>query len=151
MAPKIHGMRVEFKNVVYERFRNNFSRLKKGIQKHMERAELDESGYLHDISIYTLAKNTPGYWDGSKAQKSLRKDIKKGRHEKMKPEILRLSRCEYQEFSLKTFRGHIHQELRSERETNYWIVRKKKKQRNEEAKRKGEKIHDDDIDFLYDP
>jgi hypothetical protein len=45
----------------------------------------------------------------------------------------------------------LHQELRSERETNYWIVKKKKKQKAEEERRNGKRFDDDDMEFLYDP
>ena len=152
MKPKdVWSMRSEFGKVKYENFRSNFSRMKKTIKAHKERANNDEAGYLHDVMIYTLAKEIPGYWHGSEAERLLQKDIKKERHTKMKPEMLWLSRPQFQEFSLEKFRGHIHQNLRSERETNYWIVKKKKKQKAEEARTKGEKVNDEDMEFLYDP
>ena len=138
MKPKdVWLMRSEFGSVKYENFRSNLSRMKKTIKAHKERANNDEAGYLHDVAIYTLAKETPGYWHGSEAERLLRKDIKKDRRTKMKPEMLWLSRLQFQEFSLEKFRGHIHQNLRSERETNYWIVKKKKKQKDEAARKKG--------------
>ena len=34
----------------------------------------------------------------------------------------------YQEFSLKDFRNHIHQETRKQLESNYWLIKKRKKE-----------------------
>ena len=138
MKPKdVYESRQEYKDVKYANFRNNFSRLKRGIKENQERANSDEAGYLHDINIYTLAKDSPGYWDGSEAQHLLKTDLKAKVHERMKPKLFWNSRPQYREFDLAKFRGHIHQELRSERETTYWIYERKKKE-------------DGDIDF-YDP
>jgi hypothetical protein len=144
-------MQPEFVDVKYENFRNNFASMKRTIKKHKERATRDEAGYLHDVAIYPLAKDTPGYWDGSEAQRLLKRDIKKKRHERMKPETLWMTRPQYQEFALGKFRGHIHQELRGERETNYWIVKQRKKQKAEEARRKGKRVDEDDMSVFYDP
>ena len=151
MKPKdVWGMRSEFKDVVYENFRSNFSRLKRTTKANQVRATIDNAGFLHDMTIYSLAKEIEGYWDGSEAQELLRQDIESNLHTQMKPQHLWLSRSEYQKFGLKKFRGHIHQELRQERETNYWIVKKKKKKQAAEAKRDGRTIIEDDMD-LHDP
>ena len=108
-------------------------------------------GYLNDIAIYPLARDTAGFWDGSKAQEQLKEDMSNKYHEQLKPKSLWQSRPEYQEFDLQKFRGHIHQELRRSRETNYWIVRKKKKEKANQAKRDGTTMNDEDMEFLYDP
>lgn len=146
----VYAFRWEFSQVNYNNFRSNFCNLKKTIRKNRERAEADEAGYLHDIAIFPLAKDIPGYWDGSEAQRLLKLDINNKRHELMKPQCLWLSRPEYQEYSLSKFRGHIHQELRSTRETNYWIVKRKKKEKAETARKKGELADDKDVDYLFD-
>jgi hypothetical protein len=146
----VWAMRSEFVDVKYKNFRSNFARMKKSIKENKERANDDEAGFLHDMTIYTLAKDSASYWDGSEVQTLLKRDIEKKRNECMKPELLWLSRLQYQVFALEKFRGHIHQELRSQRETNYWIVKRKKKKQAEEAKKDGKKFNDDDIDF-HDP
>ena len=153
MKPKdVWMMRSEFRKVKYENFRSNFSRMKKTIRAHKDRASQDEVRYVHDIAIYTLAKDTQGYWYGSEAERLLKKDMKEEElHKKMKPKKLWLSRPQFQQYSLEKFRGHVHQYLRSERETNYWIVKKKKKQKADAAKKKGERLNDEDMEFLYDP
>mmetsp|Transcript_26735 Transcript_26735/g.62789 ORF Transcript_26735/g.62789 Transcript_26735/m.62789 type:complete len:158 (-) Transcript_26735:10-483(-) len=148
----VWAMQPEFVEVKYENFRNNFARMKRTIKEHKNRAEIDEAGFLHDISLYPLAKDSDGaYWDGSEAQRLLKIDIERKRNEWMKPEYLQLSRPDYQEFELKKFRGHLHQELRSKREKNYWIVKKAKKKQVEEARKSGKPLNDEDMDFLYNP
>ena len=141
----------EFIDVPYDNFRGNFAAMKRRIKQHKARAEQDEAGFIHDMTIYKLAKDTPGYWDGSEAQRLLELDMGKKKHERLKPELLWLSRPEYQEFALPKFRGHIHQNLRAERETNYWLVKRKKMKRLQEAIKSGETVIDEDMDFLYDP
>ena len=151
MKPKdVYALQPEFSEIKYVNFRTNFANLKKSIRKNRERAESDEAGYLNDIAIYPLAKDTPGYWDGSEAQRLLKLDINNKRHEQMKPKYLWLSRPEYQAFGLSKFRGHIHQELRSTRETNYWIIKRKKKEKAETARKKGVLTNDEDVDYLFD-
>ena len=43
------------------------------------------------------------------------------------PKLFWQSRPEYQVFELKKFRDHIQQERRSKKESNYWLIKKKKK------------------------
>jgi hypothetical protein len=148
---EVWPMRQEFHAVEYKRFVDNFARMKRGIRKHRERASADEAGFLRDMAIHTLAKDIDGYWDGSLAQELLRKDLEEKTHEQMRPKEMWLFRPEYQEFGLKTFRDHIHQELRSERETNYWLVKRKKKKKAKEDKQNGKSYDEDEIEHLYDP
>ena len=152
MKPKdVWNMKAEFMAVEYPNFRNNFARMKKTIKERREQSSIDQVYFQHDMTNHTLAKDSEGYWEGSEAQKLLRTDIENNQHQNMKPGTLWQTRPEYQCFQLKKFRGHIHQELRSTRETNYWIVKKKKKAKAEEAKRSGKKLNEEDMGFLYDP
>lgn len=125
---------IEFRDVVYERFRTNFNNLKKRVRRFKDSADEHEVMLLHDLRLYDLAEDTEGCWDGSDAQKLLEKDIIKKRHLKYKPEILWLRRDAYQKFTLKVFRGHIHQILRRDLETPYWTYKKAKKVKKAEAK-----------------
>lgn len=110
MPPKdVHESRFEYVAVPYNRFRDNYARLRRTIRKDKVRAEDDEARFLHDTSMYVLAKHNRGCWTGSPASKLLKYDMKKGRHKRYKPEILLLKRKEYQKFSLECFRKHIHQ------------------------------------------
>ena len=64
MKPSVvYQMREEFTNVVpYSNFRNNYRTLKMGIKNHIQRADIDQTGFLHDVAIYSLAKDTDGYF-----------------------------------------------------------------------------------------
>jgi hypothetical protein len=117
----------EYQSVDPENFRSNWAAMKEHITAHKTRADEDETLFLHDMASFTLAEDLPGYWDGSTAQWLLWKDIERNRHLRMKPELLRLRRPEYQEFCLE-FRKHIYQETRSHKETPYWTYKKKKKE-----------------------
>ena len=66
-------------------------------------------------------------WHGSEAEKQLKSDIESGVHATMKPKELWLSSQVYKQFDLTPFRAHIYQEIRSTKETQYWIVKKMKK------------------------
>jgi hypothetical protein len=146
---QIHAMD-EFKQVDKGRLKDNFNRLKKRIKKDQGRADDDLAGYLNDMTIHTLAKDIEGEWHGSKAEKLLREDVENLLHETMRPKYLRLSREEYEQFDLDTFRGHIYQETRRRKESNYWLVKKRKKEKQKQAKLQGLKYTDNDNDF-YDP
>ena len=67
---------------------------------------------------------------------------------KFKPKQLRLLSDEYKKFDLNTFRAHIHQEVRSRKETQYWIVKKQKKLAR---KAKAANEDDDGQQFFVDP
>mmetsp|Transcript_28817 Transcript_28817/g.80491 ORF Transcript_28817/g.80491 Transcript_28817/m.80491 type:complete len:150 (+) Transcript_28817:3-452(+) len=128
----------EFRDVPYNRFRDNFASLKRRVRNFKQHAAEHETMMLHDLLIYDLAEDTDGCWDGSDAQRLLERDIKKKRHLKYKPQILWLRKDAYQEFSLQTFRGHIHQILRRDRETPYWTYKKAKKKESKKKKARDE-------------
>jgi len=92
----------------------------------------------------TLAEDTPGCWDGSKAQNRLKKDVKKKKHLRFSPELLWISRLEYQEFEYNLFRKHVHQEARSLLETNYWIVKREKNEQMKTMIKSGKTVRDVD-------
>jgi hypothetical protein len=127
------------------------STLKERITGHKTRAEEDEALFLHDMTFCTLAEDLPGCWEGSAAQRLLRKDIKRKHHLRMKPELLRLRRPEHQEFGLEQFRKHIYQETRTAKETPYWTCKKKKKEMRAAAAAQNDEQGDENLDFFDDP
>lgn len=144
--------RDEFKEVKYENFTRNFNEMKKRIRKHKARSMRDNVAFTHDTSIYELAKDKASCWDGSDAQLLLMVDVKCNMHKFMKPKQLWQFRPEYKVFSLDVFRDHIYQESRSALETNYWLVKRKKKEAKLSAGKKKQNIDedddDDDLDFF---
>ena len=130
MKPKWvwENTRVEYRAVKYVNFRNNFRHLKNTIVELKARAD-DELELLHyDLGVYDLADSKPNCWDGSDAQRLPHEDFTEGRNTQLKPKQFRSTRDEYEEFTLKQIRGHMHQYKRSKLETNYWLVKRKKKQ-----------------------
>ena len=126
LPAEVREIRTEYKQCG-KTFGSNYRRLQKGIRKDRSRAFLDAAAFVNDKAKYGLAADMDEYWDGSEAQKLLAEDVKFGLHKLMKPKSLRLSRPEYRKFELEIFRGHIYQETRRNVETNYWLVKRKKK------------------------
>ncbi|CAJ1957371.1 unnamed protein product [Cylindrotheca closterium] len=101
------------------------------------------------MTSHTLAKDTDGEWHGSPAEAFLRVDVENGKHKDMKPKMLLQQRNEYKAFDLKTFRGHIYQETRRNKDSAYMLVKKEKKEKRL-AKQQGKQYKDDENNF-YDP
>ena len=139
MKPRhVIKMRPEYEAVKPENFRPNFKRLKDGISGSKMRAIEEEEMLQIALGHYTLSHEDPMTWNGSDAKNLLKQDMENGRHIIMTPKALWNSRPEYQQFKLKTFRDHIHQNKRSKLESNYWLVKKKKRQtRSADANKTG--------------
>jgi hypothetical protein len=81
-------------------------------------AARDEEALAHDRKIYPeRTHNDRGerLWHNSPARLLLREDLAAGKYEKGKPQKLRESREEYQEFDIKKFTKRIHQEIQTEK------------------------------------
>ena len=65
------------------------------------------------VKLRTVRQLSP-HWDGSEAQKLLKKDVADGKHEGMKPLDYYNSRPQYNTwgFSAATIAGHVKQEVR---------------------------------------
>jgi hypothetical protein len=68
----------------------------------------------------------------------LKINIQAGKNNEMEPKELRESRLAYQDFTLKVFRKHIYQQVRTDRETPHWLAKKA-------AKKNGEKIEEAEL------
>ena len=88
LRPEIYG------KVKATNFGSNWCAMKARIGRDRKRSEEDEVMYFHDMTIHTLAADLPGYWDGSEAQRLLKKEIEHGRYTRYRLEILRLKRPE---------------------------------------------------------
>ena len=147
---EVYHLRSEYEACEFKKFKTNYTNLMKRIKKDEDRAVRDLVAYFHDIKLYEIAKYDDTQWHGSAAESFLKEDIQKGLIKEMKPKILYETREEYKKFELKVFRKHIYQETRNLRDSNYWLVKKKKKDKKKQAKREGEKYVDTDTNF-YDP
>lgn len=147
LPAQVRELRVEYQKVG-KTFGSNLRRMQKAIRQHRSRAFIDAKAFASDKRMHTLACDDPKCWNGSDAQCSLKQDIEAGLHLTLKPKSLHLLREEYLEFTLDQFRPHIHQETRSTRETNYWIVKRKLKEDDEKARREAATKRDDDFDEM---
>lgn len=91
------------------------------------------------------------FWDNHPAKLLLREDVKAGKHLEMKPILLHQTRSEYKAVSLKTFRQHIYQEKRHQKELPMRVSRRNKKAQYKYEKEVKENItiwnaHNDDED-----
>jgi len=77
-------------------------------------------------------------WNGSEAQRLLKKDIDNNLHQTYWPGHLHASKPAYQEFSLDTFRDHIYQEVQTRKYlyTLKFRAKEKEKERKEKARKK---------------
>lgn len=109
-------------NPDFDLFKNRLSSLIEQCQEKDDRAALDSDAFEHDRAIYPFPLlNFCGepQWPGSSAEEWLSSDIDDGRHLEMAPKDLYESRGAYQEFQLKTFRGHIYQMIKSRKFLTY--------------------------------
>jgi hypothetical protein len=134
MSPKVvYSMRVEYRRQVeYRQFRTNLNNLRKSLKAVNDRAIVDRAAVAHDQqrrlvhqNITLAASSSHHRWDASEAQRLLKLDVNNEMHRTMAPKELRMTRCEYKAFPLNVFRKHIHQEVRSRKETAYWQVRRR--------------------------
>ncbi len=80
------------------------------------------------------------FWDNHPAKLLLREDVKAEKHLEMKPKLLHQTRSEYKAFSLQTFRGHVYQEKRHQKELPMRVSRRNKKARYKHEKEVKENI-----------
>ena len=117
MPPKVaRELRVEYKEMDVNLFRSRLYALKKQLQASDQRKNDDKEALAHDHELFPKrTHNSLGLpnWDGSEAQQLLKGDIDNNQHNIMKPKELYESRLEYQVFTLKVFRGHIYQEIKT--------------------------------------
>ena len=113
-------------NESHQNFSANFLRLKKNINANKARALQDADMLQMDMGVHTLAKYDVDSWHGSDAERFLKEDVKANRHLNLTPKEFRLTRIEYQRYSVEQIGDHLTQEIRSKRETPYWMMKKKK-------------------------
>jgi hypothetical protein len=133
---KVQLLDPAYTKVPKENFANNLRELRKRLAKQKDWAEKDAAGLASDRRIHPI--EIEGRWPGSKAESLLKEAIEEGKHLTMKPKDLYEEHDAYKEFTADQFRKHIDQEVRSLRDSLYWLVlkdKKKKKRSEKEAKK----------------
>lgn len=130
-AKLVHKMKPEYEAVPLANFKRNLAALRIRFVQYKEGAEYGSIALAHDRQLHLVNPNPPNWeyprWDGSAAQRLLKEDIGNKKHVGVKPQDLRETRDEYKAFPKEVFRKHIQQELRSDRESSYWLSRPKRK------------------------
>lgn len=111
----VHWQRPEYVEVPYDQFKDRLKDMRERISTERNQSELDEAGLARDRGIFPKQAydKDRGYprWEGSAAQKWLKKDVDDGKHlENYTPASFRLSREEYKEFPARVIGKHVSQE-----------------------------------------
>ena len=125
MTPEqIYDSHKSFHSFPRDRFIINVNNLKASRARVKKIIAEDEREFSIEQSLFPrrgLTSRGKPFWDTHKANESLKMDVEAGKLEEMKPRELRLTRQEYQEFSVQDFCKYCHQEKRAQREKPYWI------------------------------
>jgi hypothetical protein len=127
----VYLQRTEFFDFEYEHFRARLRDLRDVMINHLDRAASDSAALAHDRQAACYPKPTHDHrgklrWEGGEAERLLRIDMENGKHKRMKPELLHITRGEYQHYTLPVFRCHIDQEVRRQKFRNYHRSKKNK-------------------------
>lgn len=157
MGPEeVAELRWEYERVPFKNFKVNLNRLRKDLDNKSDLATNDDFAVAHDRRLHPVSINPPGFsyprWNGSEAERLLKIEVDNGSHARMPPRALHKTEGAYQCFPIGIFRNHIYQEVRSRRETPYWLAkkaaikRKKDKKKNAAARAAGLDIGEDEAD-----
>jgi hypothetical protein len=114
----------EYQKVPVENFKQNLAALRERLGNFRISAEYDDSGLRSDRLHHPI--ELEGRWPGSEAERLLKEDIDDGKHLTMTASQLYNDpfRQPYREFGPTQFRKHIHQEVRSRKDSLYWTQRR---------------------------
>jgi len=126
-----------YKKVKKENFSSNLRELRKRIHKFQHEAEIDKHAFANDRRLHPI--DHTGRWGGSKAAELLKKDIDEGKSPSDAFDLYYSpERNEYKIVTYEQFRKHMHQEIRSRRDTCYWL-RLQEEKREEKAEKEARK------------
>ena len=114
---EVYAQRPEFADFPYAPFGRRLQAMRKQCGNKHSRSEADAVAMASDRQFVAQLRAGGGgalrpSWDGSEAERLLRMDIDDGLNLNLTPKVFHQSRVEYQVYSLKVFRGHIHQEVK---------------------------------------
>ena len=115
---EVFHSRPEYEATEERLFKGRLDRLRKAVGSAEHRATRDKQALEHDRKIHPIQTHDhrgEPRWEGSAAQSWLQIDVRAGLHRSMAPKLFHASRTAYLEFSLEVFRGHIHQEERTQK------------------------------------
>ena len=89
--------------------------MRKHVSKEEGRAAKDCAAFLKEqemLKMLSVCNDTTIDWHSSKAKQLLKDNIDNNKHKQMTPKQLYNTQDKYKRFSLKTFCGQIHQEVK---------------------------------------
>ena len=120
--------RTAYKEMEWGTWKSRFDGMQKIVDVKLALAKSDEEDLASDLALYDHpthnAKGEPD-WNYHEAPDLLEIDVDDGKHKKLTPQELWHSRLQYQDFSLTTFRGHLHQEIQTRKWRSQWVDGKK--------------------------
>jgi hypothetical protein len=110
---EVYASHPEYAKYDYEKFSSRLSSIRKTVKEHNHRAEMDQSAFsnfvaAHPPSLYSAK----GYiqWQGSRAKKQLKDDLRDDLHKSMgKKKLWGYRLVYYENFSLEAFRQKLDQ------------------------------------------
>lgn len=125
-AAEVWGLEPVYKRVPIDNFKQNLAALRERFRNFKIAADLDNDALQSDRRLHPI--EIEGRWPGSEAERLLKLDIDDGKQLTMKPsELYNLpDREPYRAFKQDQFRKHIHQEVRSRRDSLYWVALKER-------------------------
>ena len=116
-----------FKKYPKDRFVSNMKNLKKSIEARGGIVANDNEIIEAELSSIRASNQILcPLWHQHDASRLLEQDIKDSMHEGMSPRKFRQTRAEYMQFDLETFRKHIYQEQRKQREMPMKVAKRNK-------------------------
>jgi hypothetical protein len=118
MPKDIQRMRPEYMDMRYDLWTSRLYSARQRHRTHKTQAVDHGAALERSRAMYPKkAHNERGEprWEGSEAASLLKQDVANGEHLGVSKAELRASRPEYLEFSAKVFRGHVHQEVKTQK------------------------------------
>jgi hypothetical protein len=124
-----------FKQYRWDRFKDNFKRLKTSVDTERLAVEFDQLAFDEEKVALPRNPTTRGhpFWDGHPAQALMKDDVKNRRLEGLKPKaVYELDeRPEYREFPLSVLRNHLNKEKSKQIQSVYWQATRNQKGRTD--------------------
>jgi len=126
-----------FKRVPFEQFEEKLESHRGQVAKDNEKVSAAMRAFEHDQALFSRrTHNRRGklVFDVHPAKLKLQEDVKNKVHKDLLPSELRLTRPEYQCFTLDEFRDRIYQEIRLQRFYNYLELKRNEKEKEQQAR-----------------
>lgn len=115
---------IYMKTMDFKSFKSRFLSMVGIVAKKKERAKEDAEDLAHDLLLHPRpthnARGEPE-WNLHEAADLLIYDLDNGMYPDNTPEAIYNSRLQYKDFTLSTFRGHMHQELHTRKWRDQWV------------------------------